>query len=417
MIIKKILGYLFILGLALCLAPYMRCQPHPMTVHAWGSIQIEAVVLGERSTPDIVELQLSAPIGRTFKGRDVIDSVEPGLYTIRAVIGGYSAIQRLRVAPGEHAVVRMVLQPTDTMVQVARIIVRDGIYKEPLVEQEIRIDSTSAILTDAEGGITLSSAQPGSSMFIRGVRSGKQSFTTNLTLRPGREARYVVDVTTDERFAPVTKGLLAWYPMNSGNAQLFDAGPFQRHGVYGNVKPSECVDRYGVANGARLFKPATDAATVPDGAWQNSFPMTVSFWMKVDVNSAATCFFLGKYLHPYGEGWSVFFENQHLCAGYFRSNFNNSTRVDTESRIDTLWHHVLITVDSTQLNLYVDGGRIPARKFASKGGPTTSTEPIMIGKIRTEYSQSINGFRGALDDIMFFDRVLEEVEIRKLGER
>ena len=86
MIIKKILGYLFILGLALCIAPYMRGQPHPFTVHAWGSIQVEAVVLGERSTPDILELQLSAPIGRTFKGRDVIDSVEPGLYTIRAII-------------------------------------------------------------------------------------------------------------------------------------------------------------------------------------------------------------------------------------------------------------------------------------------------------------------------------------------
>ena len=416
MIIKKILGYLFILGLALCIAPYMRGQPQLMTVHAWGSIQIEAVVLGERATPDIVELQLSAPIGRTFKGRDMIDSVEPGLYTIRAIIGSYSAIQSLRVAPGEHAVVRMVLQSTDTSLQVARIIVRDGIYKEPLVEQEIGIDSAVAIMTDAEGGITLPSAKPGSSMMIRGVRCGKQSFATNLTLRQGREARYVVDVSTEERFASVTKGLLAWYQLNSGSTQLLDAGPFQRHGSYGQVKPQECEDRYGVSNGARLFNPATDAATVPDSAWQNSFPMTVSFWIKFDANSAATCFFLGKYLHPYGEGWSVFFENRRLCAGYFRSNFENFTRVDTESRTDTLWHHVVITIDSTQLNLYVDGGRIPARKFAKKGDPTTSTEPIMIGKIRTEHSQSINGFSGALDDLMFFDRVLEEAEIRKLGE-
>ncbi|MBP7093789.1 MAG: LamG domain-containing protein, partial [Candidatus Kapabacteria bacterium] len=79
-------------------------------------------------------------------------------------------------------------------------------------------------------------------------------------------------------------------------------------------------------------------------------------------------------------------------------------------------HHVVITIASDQLTLYVDGARAPARPFATPGVSTTTTEPLSIGKIRSTINHSINGFVGAFDDIMFFNRVLDEAEIRKLGE-
>ncbi|MBK7185905.1 MAG: LamG domain-containing protein [Ignavibacteria bacterium] len=416
MIIKKLLGYVFIIVLALCLAPYLRSQPGPMTVHQWASITIEAYVNGERANPEIVDVEISAPAGRTTRGRTRFDSLDPGSYTIVARIGPYVGTKRVIARAGESTTERIYMSESGRDKQVARIILRDAVFKEPMTDHSVQFDSDSSVTTDAEGGVTKTLVTPGTSFTITGLVQGKRSFVGRVTTVPGATMRYVVDVASDYWQNPITNGLLAWYPMNSGADTLKDASPFHRNGTYGSSQPTECVDRHGANGGARFFSNGTDAAVVPDSAWQCSFPMTVSFWIKVDKRTAETSFFLGKYLHPNGEGWSVFFEGERLCAGYFRSNFNNWSRVNTVTEIDSLWHHVVITIASDQLTLYVDGARAPARPFATPGVSTTTTEPLSIGKIRSTINHSINGFVGAFDDIMFFNRVLDEAEIRKLGE-
>lgn len=416
MIIKKLLGYVFIIVLALCLAPYLRTQPGPMTVHQWASITIEAYVNGERANPEIVDVEISAPVGRTTRGQVRFDSLDPGSYTIVARIGGYVGTKRVIARGGESTTERIDLVENGRDKQVSRIILRDAVFKEPMSDQIVQISSGQSTATDAEGGVTITGVSPGSQYTIVGSQQGVRSFVGRVTTVPGESMRYVVDVAKHHQYAPVTSGLLAWYPLNGDSNILEDAGPFHRNGRYGSSLPAECGDRYGASDGARFFSPGTDAAVVPDSAWQCSFPMTVSFWVKIDKRTANTCFFIGKYLHPTGEGWSIFFEDRRLCAGYFRSNFNNWSRVNTETAIDSLWHHVVITIASDQLTLFVDGARAPARPFTKPGSSTTTTEPLSIGKIRTDNNSQIHGFVGALDDIMFFDRVLEEAEIRKLGE-
>lgn len=387
-----------------------------MTVHQWSTINIEAYVNGERANPEIMEVEVSAPVARTFVGRNRIDSLDPGSYTMVVRIGSFVASKRVIALSGSSTTERFVLEPLGRGKQVARIVFRDALYKEPMTDHVVQIGTDSAVTTDAEGGVTMIGVGAGTEFNVAGLVQGKRSFVGRMTTVPGASARYVVDVSSDNWQTPITNGLLAWYPMNNDTAILRDAGPFGRAGTYGRVPPLEYPDRHGAHNGARFFLPGTDAVVVPDSAWQRSFPMTVSFWIKVDKRTAATSFFLGKYLHPNGEGWSVFFEGGRLCAGYFRSNFNNWSRVNTETSVDSLWHHIVITIASDQLTLFVDGARAPARPFTKAGAATTSIEPLSIGKIQSSTFSNINGFVGALDDLMFFDRVLEEAEIRKLGE-
>lgn len=416
MIIKKLFGYVLIIVLALCLAPYLRTQPGPMTVHEWASITIEAYVNGERANPEILVVDISAPVGRTISGRDRFDSLDPGSYTFNVRVGPFVGTKRVVALAGQSTTERFYLSELGRDKQVSRIILRDAVFKEPMTDHVVQFGADSSLTTDAEGGVTKTGVIPGAMLTIAGLTNGKRSFVGKLTTVPGASMRYVVDVVSFHWQTPITNGLLAWYPMNSDTTTLVDAGPFHRNGTYGRAQPTECVDRHGASGGARFFAFGTDAAVVPDSAWQSSFPMTLSFWVKVDKRTAPTSFFIGKYLHPTGEGWSIFFEDQRLCAGYFRSNFNNWSRVNTERAIDSLWHHVVITIASDQLTLYVDGARAPARPFTKPGAATTTTEPLSIGKIRSDTHQNINGFVGALDDLMFFDRVLEEAEIRKLGE-
>jgi hypothetical protein len=201
MIIKKLFGYVLIIVLALCLAPYLRTQPGPMTVHEWASITIEAYVNGERANPEILVVEISAPVGRTIYGRDRFDSLDPGSYTIHARIGPYVGTRRVVALAGQSTTERIYLSELGRDKQVSRIILRDAVFKEPMTDHVVQFGTDSSLTTDAEGGVTQTGVIPGTALTITGLSNGKRSFLGKLTTVPGASERYVVDVVSYQRFS------------------------------------------------------------------------------------------------------------------------------------------------------------------------------------------------------------------------
>lgn len=418
MIAKRTIGCVIAAVLAIVLAPYLSGQSDKMIVHSWASIEVEAWCGGLQSATSTMEIEVSAPASRKFQGVSRLDSLDPGSYTIQVNVGPFVGVKRVVVTGGTTTKCSIELQARVRNTQVARFILRDSKYKEPMADHEVVVGSGKPTITDAEGGLTLMNINPGSALIFSGVKDSVRLFVGVARIEGGSTMRYVVDVSGDMQPPPIANGLASWYTMNSETSRLVDAGPLAIHGEFGITRPSSATDRYGAPSGALQFVRATSPITVPHHASQTNLPMTVSFWVKVDKVTSETAFFLGKYLHPSGEGWTIFFENGLLCAGYFREKFSNWSRVNTVNKMDENWHHIVITMGLDQLTLYMDGARAPARPFDNKSGSSsTSTEPMSIGGVRTTLNGNVNGFSGALDDIMIFDRVLNESEIMKLGER
>lgn len=200
------------------------------------------------------------------------------------------------------------------------------------------------------------------------------------------------------------RGILAHYALD-GNG--IDDGPNGWHGMLEGAEPTE--DRAGLAYRALRFTGATLGVVVPHQPRLNKLPLTLSCWIKMDASCPPNCAFIGKYLVPNGDGWSVFLSDDRFGGGYFTEFFHNSTRSESARSRDTLWHHVVYSMDSTSGTLYVDGRHASEIVvFRHAVVETENTEPFCIGRTPTLLKEE--GFHGAIDDVYLFDHVLSDEE-------
>ncbi|MBI2793713.1 MAG: LamG domain-containing protein [Ignavibacteria bacterium] len=399
---------LLIAAIVAAFSVVLNAQPNSrLQEHKYATLVI-------RTLPDVgsFNVWLSKPFNRnitTTSNSVTIDSLEPVTYSVIAYQGKLQGVASVSMKPGlsQISYVQLWVRDTSATTIVGRLL--EPVSKEPVGNIQIESSSGSISTTDEDGNFYFLNHPRGTYSFsVKRIDETKQRRWFNLT-----EATESVSLQFTESEWTLDSNMVAYYPLDNGS--VVDVSGSETNGsVFGAVAVQ---DRNGAKNTALGFG-KWNRAEIPDAEWQHKLPISISFWMKVESTTPDTTFILSKYLHPSGEGWSIFIENKRLCAGYFRNGFTTWSRVNIDGEIrDGKWRHYVVTVDSYRLVLYVDRARIPASPFQSNIEPTTSTAPIYLGTVASVYPQRAPyhiGFDGAIDDLIFYNRVLTEKEIIEL---
>lgn len=205
-----------------------------------------------------------------------------------------------------------------------------------------------------------------------------------------------------------TNGLVAWYPFNGNYLEHFS----NEQGADLNV--AFIPDRNGVENGALQFN-GDGSVHFDSGPWmdwsdENSW--SISCWFNVDEPHHGSVF----------EKWFALTDNAYpfnlrvntedeLSAGMYPGVNSEGTSVVGVFDLNT-WTHAVITYnsDSRVLSLYVGG--VLASTEVLPDGDYVNADPFYIGRRQNESSRY---FHGAVDDVAFFDRILNSSEIEYLA--
>jgi len=197
------------------------------------------------------------------------------------------------------------------------------------------------------------------------------------------------------------KGLLGRFEFN-GN--LKDETTQLKDGVSSVGRVLYTTDRKGQAYKAIRFNAAygvdiSNVPSTPSGA-------TMSVWIAHDTLP-----------NPY---WisSVFSfkafilqQNYNFFAGSFQTGLLGTNQMVQEtSGTDKKWHHMAITRDNNDLRFYIDGVLIGTSPTPAGTGPFDPTDKYSIG-----YAFGNIFWKGSMDDLRFYERVLTPAEIFTLA--
>lgn len=200
---------------------------------------------------------------------------------------------------------------------------------------------------------------------------------------------------------------------------VIDHSPKENHGrAIG--KPAFTSD--GKVGGAVVLDGADDLIDAGDPVslrLQSDFTMAV--WVRADSLAAASGI-MGKTSNPEQDGRAIemYLNQEGSVCGYFWQDGNQffSATGARGSIEPAKWYHVVMQHDSTlpqhQMRVYLDGVEYKL-SFGYETVPSIprirqTSEPFRIGCLR----QGSHQFKGALDEVMVFNRVLSAEEVRAL---
>ena len=206
-----------------------------------------------------------------------------------------------------------------------------------------------------------------------------------------------------------TNGLVGYWPFN-GNAN--DQAPNGNNGTVNGA--SLTTDRFENVNSAYNYD-GGDVITIPHNSSLNTYPITVSVWIKTNQNfiSGENGFIVSKYINSSWNGWNVnlqinnsssatiipaYLRSSNPCNGVIEgySICNNPVGMNyTGSVNNTNWRHIVFVVDSNGGKLYLDGQLVSSQIWIGNPGSCTTTTPLLVG----------NNFKGKIDDVGIWKQI------------
>ncbi|MBF8962792.1 LamG domain-containing protein [Pontibacter sp. FD36] len=227
----------------------------------------------------------------------------------------------------------------------------------------------------------------------------------------GQSTRTRITVTVNDfpnlSTAP-TNGLLFSYPF-SGNA---DDASGNNNGTVSGATSS--ADRFGNANSAYNFNGSTNNITTPNT--YNPRSLSISLWFNTTTNRGGKLAGFGGSRTGSSSQYDrhiYMADNGQLYFGVYNGGYNT---INTSNRYnDGNWHHVVATISSTGMVLYVDG-------VQQATNSTYTTTENFNGYFRIGYDNlggwpsepTSSYFQGQLDDIYVYDRALTSTEVNNL---
>ena len=195
---------------------------------------------------------------------------------------------------------------------------------------------------------------------------------------------------------PLSVGLLGRYEfdgnLKDATGKLEDAWPEQGGGVlYG-------ADRKGKRNKAIRFNGRYEV-TVYDVPYTPG-NCSISFWRKDEITEGPYWYEMLGSSHAFN-----FIQNENEFNGNFQKFGYGIVQQVGTTPIDGQWHHIAATRDNNSLKLYIDGVLI---------GTAPSTTVDFGAWVLHNYRLGYHGWKGSLDDVRFYKRVLSSTEINML---
>lgn len=130
----------------------------------------------------------------------------------------------------------------------------------------------------------------------------------------------------------------------------------------------------------------------------DSYPLTVSFWVKT-ADAGSLRGLVSKYLGGSYNGWTILADGGRLRGWYFHSAgryvWDGGLGMDGGFIADGKWHHIAMVVDGAGGAFFVDGERTSAMTWTGEPGAANNLSQVRVGS----YDAGIDSLTGAVDEI------------------
>lgn len=216
--------------------------------------------------------------------------------------------------------------------------------------------------------------------------------------------------TTSANAVNLQSGLIGWWKLN-GNAK--DSTPYANNATVSGATLT--TDREGAANSAYSFGTSKDISIGANPSFTHTMPFSVSVWF--NASSATSGTLVNKYTSASWNGFNMLFATGgRLCAWYLTGTTNNNyTAIAQQAGVGSVscptittsvWHHVVVTVASTGMQIYLDGSLVASSGWTGTVTNSSETTSTVLGL----YQPSVNWFNGSMSDVRIYNRVLSSAE-------
>ena len=141
---------------------------------------------------------------------------------------------------------------------------------------------------------------------------------------------------------------------------------------------------------------------------------TVALWTFIPTDHGTNCWLLCKNHHEEADGnYGITFVNGAVRAMMnIGGDFANAFTVDAPRNQlkPEAWNHLAISYDGENLRLFVNGAEAGAKTIGRKRTP--GTRGLAFGRRQDNYGDGYH-FRGAIDEIRFYERALKPEDVRQ----
>lgn len=219
-------------------------------------------------------------------------------------------------------------------------------------------------------------------------------------------------------------GLLAWLPFNETAEDVW--GDRYHAALDG---PVFVEDRFGRPNSALQFDGIDDYAVLANGSGLQSLPISISFWVRLGQKTQTSGAITTSFQENHNTGVFLTFDSSTGAPSVSVGNgdgVGHGSRSTLHSRYPLRvgeWNHVVGIVDSTlqgiRMRIFVNGV-VPELAYTSGGADPVELEngwgSVTLGRRIASVNSPPLYFKGALDDVGFYDRALERFDVKALFE-
>lgn len=154
--------------------------------------------------------------------------------------------------------------------------------------------------------------------------------------------------------------------------------------------------RAGKEQTALAFDGVNDSVVSPHNTSLNSFPLTVTTWVKTTQKSYGYISLVSKYKVGSWNGFMLYMSGGSI-HGFYGKDMSNYTWVNSntnDSIADGEWHHVAYVVDYSGSRIYIDGALRSSSAWVGANGPCTTVQNLTFGIMGGG-----SAFNGQLDEV------------------
>ncbi len=174
------------------------------------------------------------------------------------------------------------------------------------------------------------------------------------------------------------------------------------------------LNRFGTSGAALDFSGSSSSyVELPDNTYlKPAHALSFSCWIKTPV-------LIDQYILFTKNSMSSYFEAYNLCIEpglHFMTRKGGPLGMDmvlsTSTLVANTWYHLVTTIDSTSVNLYVNGVLEATTPASYAGFDYVSGKSVFLGT-SNEFSYDAP-FNGTMDNIRFYNRVITAAEVSAL---